>query len=43
MERKNQASILMLAQGDETTAFWEALGGFDIEFEPMVSMIIKSD
>ena len=38
MERKNNAHIVMIPQGDENTAFWEAMGGFDINFDPKVCM-----
>ena len=43
MERKNQASIVMIAQGDEIAAFWQALGGYDMDFNPIVSAVKRSE
>ncbi len=40
MERKNNAQIIMLGQGEENTPFWEAMGGFDINFSPRVSSLL---
>lgn len=37
MERKNEAQINMMYQGNETEEFWNLLGGYREDFQPEVT------